>query len=156
MHEFAICRASLHEDLVLLDLGVTDAEAGTVSNQAAAHIDSGRLPRVTGVLFRQNSDLTSSTHQKQWREVQRWILPLLWSKGNCQQLYMSKVLPHKFMLSSSPAGSRTNPVSAFRHRLLRCCALRTFLKAKPKMAIFLPQTVLNMLEMTVSTKRCFW
>lgn len=32
----------------------------------------------------------------------------------------------------------------------------TFLKAKPRMAIFLPETVLNMPEMTRSTKRFFW
>ena len=33
--------------------------------------------------------------------------------------------------------------------------LITFLKAKPRMAIFLPETVLNMPEMTRSTKRFF-
>ena len=33
---------------------------------------------------------------------------------------------------------------------------RTFLKAKPSTAIFLPEMVLNMASMMRSTKRCFW
>ena len=32
----------------------------------------------------------------------------------------------------------------------------TFLKAKPRTAIFLPEMVLNMASIMRSTKRCFW
>ena len=119
-------------------LGVVDVELGAVADEALAHVDGRRLPRVARVLHAKHGD------------AQQHI------DGCAQGAHARAGVP--------PNASRTahyaltlHVTSLLQNQQCGDPAKRsTFLKAKPRTAMCLPEMVLNMALMTISTNRCFW
>ena len=101
-----------------------------IADEALAHIDGRRLARVASIL-QQCTTMRISTVNRN-------------SCGLHQQPQLLAV--HRDGVQSGSVWKAN----------VRCAKGGTFLKAKPRMAMRLPEMVLNIDSMTRSTKRCFW
>jgi hypothetical protein len=122
-------RREVRQHLLLRDLRVVDVQVAAIADEALADVNGRRLARVTGVL--QHACISLPCPAEVWPSQQLpWLIAV-----HAQQLWRAAEQAH------APTGGEDKR--------------GTFLKAKPRIAMRLPEMVLNIDSMTRSTKRCF-